>query len=73
MCTFVLSSFSYNRTKSIFTLWKIRLIKKSKYWFYFSGETFDWYLFQLIALLKQDFNWSGGFKLSSIDKVMTGT
>ena len=35
--------------------------------------TFDWYLFQLIVLLKPDFNYFNGFSSSWADKVTTGT
>ena len=48
-------------------------IKKSKYWCIVSVDTFDWYLFQLIAILKPDFNYSSSFALSWVDKVTTGT
>ena len=34
---------------------------------------FDWYLFQLIFILKLEFNWSNSFTLSWVDKVTTGT
>ena len=33
----------------------------------------DWYLFQLIVLLKRDFNCWNDFALSWVDKVTTGT
>ena len=33
----------------------------------------DWYLFQLIVLLKLDFNCWSNFGLSWVDKVTTGT
>ena len=49
--------------ESLFTPWKFWLIKYTKYWFCACIYTFDWYLFQLIVLLKSDFNWSS-FPLS---------
>ena len=64
MCTFLSSLFSNNKTKSLFTPWKLGSIKKSKYWFFICIETFDWYLFQLIFLLKPDFNCSNSFALT---------
>ena len=75
MCTFLPSSFSKNKTKNLFTPWKLGSIKKYKYWFYLSGETFGWYLFQWIALLKPDFNCCNNYleSLPWVDKVMTGT
>ena len=73
MCTFLSSSFSNDKTKSLFTPWKLGSIKKSKYWFCLSGETFGWYLFQLIVLLKPDFNCSSSFALSWVDKFTTET
>ena len=47
---------SNDKTKTLFTPWKLESIKKYKYWFWLSNDTFDWYLFQLIVLLKPDFN-----------------
>ena len=73
MCTFLSPSFSNDKTKSLFTPWKPGSIKKSKYWFTPSIVTFVWYLFQLIVLLKPDFNYCNGFALSWIDKVKIGT
>ena len=65
--------FSKYDTKSLFTPWKLWLIKQSKYGFllYYFGS--DLYLFQLIVLLKTDFNCWSSFVLSWIDKVTTGT
>ena len=73
MCSFLSSSFSNNKAKSLFTLWKLGSIKKFKYLFRLSGETFGWYLFQLILLLKHDFNCANSFSLSWGDKVTTAT
>ena len=53
----------------LFEAWSI---KKSKYRFCFSGETFGWHLFQLIVLIKPDFNYYKSFALSWVDKVTTG-
>ena len=52
MYTFLSPSFSNDKTKNLFTPWKLGSIKKSKYWFTPSVGTFVWYLFQLIVLLK---------------------
>ena len=65
--------FSNDRTKGLFTHWKLELIKSSKYWFCPSIDTFEWYLFHLIALLKLEFNCSSSFSLPSADKVTTET
>ena len=59
--------------KSLFTTWTLGLINKSKYRFCCSTVTFGSHLFQLIVLSKTDFNSSGSFALSWVDKVMTGT
>ena len=67
------ASFSNDKTKSLFTPWKRGSIKKSQYWFTPSVDTFAWYLFWLIVLLKRDFNCSSSFALSWADKVTTGT
>ena len=64
--------FSNTKTKSLFTPWKLGLIKKSKYRFCCSTVTFGSYLFQLIVLLKPDFNCSNSFALSGVDRVTTG-
>ena len=60
----LLNSSSNGKTKSLFTPWKLGLIKKSEHPFTLSVDTFDWYLFQLIALLKPDLNCSSSFALS---------
>ena len=73
MCTFLSPSFLKDKTKRLFTPWKLVLIKKSQYWFCPSVDIFVWYLFQLTALLKLDFNCSNSFALSWVDKVTTGT
>ena len=70
---FYLPDFQMIKTKSMFILWKLGSIKKSKYWFCLSGETFGWYLFQLIVLLKPDFNCCNSFASSWVGKVTTGT
>ena len=45
----------------------------TKYLFcaYISGS--DWYLFQLVVLLKPDSNFWSNFALSGVDRVTTGT
>ena len=61
MCAVLSSLFSNDKTKILFIPWKLELIKKSKYGFGASTDTFDSYLFQLIVLLKIDFNFSSNF------------
>ena len=56
MCAFLPSLFSNDKIKSLFTPWKLGSISKSKNRFFFFIATFDLYLFQLIVLLKPDFN-----------------
>ena len=73
MHTFLSYSFPNDKTKGLFIPWKLRSIKKSKYWFNLSVDTFGWYFFQSIALLKPDFNYYNSFALSWIDKVTVGT
>ena len=73
MCTVLSFLFLSDKTKSLFTPWKHGSIKKSKYIFGDFIDTFDWYLFQLIVLLKPDFNCCNSFALSWVDKVTTGT
>ena len=41
--------------------------------FWLSINTFDWYLFQLIVLLKPDINCCNSSSLFWVDKVTTGT
>ena len=72
MCTVLSSLFSNDKTKSLFTPWKLGLIKKYKYGFGTSTDTFGSYLYQLIVLLKPDFNCSNSFALLWVDKVTTG-
>ena len=49
------SLFKNNKTKSLFTPWKLGLIKWSKFWFYVCIVAFYWYLFQSIVFLKPCF------------------
>ena len=51
-----LSSSDDTKRKILFTPWKLGSIKKFKYWFCACVDNLDWYLFQLIVLLKSDFN-----------------
>ena len=67
------ASSTNDKTKSIFSPWKLGSIKKSKYWFCLSVDTFGWYLVQLNVLFKPDFNFSSRFALSWVDKVSTET
>ena len=66
-------SFSKDNTKLLFAPWKHGSPKWFKYWFraYVSGS--DWYLFQLIVILKPGFNCWSNFALSWVDKVTIGT
>ena len=73
MCTVLSFLFLSDKTKSLFTPWKHGSIKKSKYIFGDFIDTFDWCLFQLIVLLKPDFNCCNRFALSWVDEVTTGT
>ena len=61
------------KTKTLFTPWKFGPIKKFKFKFGDYINTFDWYLFQLIILLKPDINSGKSFTLSSVEKVTIGT
>ena len=73
MCTVLPSLFLNDKTKSLFTPWKIGLIKKFLYGFGACTDTFGSYLFQLIVLLKPDFNCSSSFSSPWVDKVTTGS
>ena len=77
MYTFLSSLFLNDKAKkfiySLKIIKKLKTIKKSKYWFCLSDQTFHWYLFQLIVLLKPSFNCCNSFVLSCVDKVTTGT
>ena len=68
MCTVLSVLFSIDKTKSLFIPW----IKQSKYGFCDCIDTFDGYLFQLIVLLKPDFNFCNSFPLSWVGKITTG-
>ena len=68
--TFLSVSFSKYRTKSLFTPWKLGSIK-FKYLLWGSVFKSDWYLFQVIVLLKPDSNYLNGFTLSLVNKVTT--
>ena len=73
MCTVLPSLFTEDKTKSLFTPWKLGSTKKSKYGFDACVVTFGSYLFQLIVLFKPDFNCSSSFALSLVENVTTGT
>ena len=64
MCTVLLSLFSNDKTKNLFTPRKLGLIKKSKYGFGACTDTFGSYLLQLIVLLQSDFDCASSFALS---------
>ena len=73
LCSF-LTALSWNEiTKSLFNPWKLGWIKYSKYGSWTSLYLFVWDLFQLIVLLKPDFNFSISFSLSCVDKVAATT
>ena len=52
-----------DKAKCLFISWKLGSIKKYKYQLILSLDTFGWYLFQIIVLLKPDFNYSRCFAL----------
>ena len=68
VCTFLSASFSNDYTKSLFTTWKLGSIKWSKHGF-LSGYNFPFvlYFFQLIVLLKPNFNDWSSFALPQVD------
>ena len=68
--TFYHFHFQKRIQKSLFTPWKLESNKWFKYWFcaYVFGS--DWYLFQLIVLLKPGFNCRRNFALYGIHKVL---
>ena len=59
--------------KSQFTPWKPGSITKFEYLFYAWCVVLDWYLFQLIVLLRPDSSCLSSFTLSPVDKVTTRT
>ena len=67
------ASSSSAKTKSLFTPWKLGSIKLFKFAFCANNAGFDRYLFQLIVLLKPDFNCDNNFALSWVDEVTTAT
>ena len=67
------ASSSNAKTNSLFTPWKLRPTKWFKLGFCANYSGFDRYLFQLIILLKPDFNSCNNLTLSWVDKVTTGT
>ena len=72
MCTVVSSLFSNDKTKILFTPWKLGLIKKSMdLAFLLILLVHICYFFQLIVLLKPDFDCWSSFALSRVDKVTT--
>ena len=73
MCTVLSTLFSNNKTKILFTPWKLGSIKKSQYGFGACIDTFDWYLFQLVVLSKPNFNYYNSFASSWVHKVESGT
>ena len=72
-CDLPSSSLLKDHTKSLLTPWKRGSTKWYKYRFCAYAFGYDWYLFQLIVLLKPDFNCWSTFVLSWVGKVTTGT
>ena len=62
-----------DKTKSLFTPWKLGTTKKFKYLFQAWYVLLKWNLFQLIVLSKLDSNCFNSFLLSRVDKVTSGT
>ena len=60
------------KTKSLLAPWKLGSTKWFKFEFCATNSGLDRYLFQLIVLLKPDFNCGYKFALSLVDKVSTG-
>ena len=60
------------KKKSLFTPGKLGSTKWFKFGFCVNNSGFHRYLFQLIVLLKIDFNFGNNFELSWVDKVTTG-
>ena len=67
------SSSSNAKTKRLFIPWKLGPIKWFKFAFCANNSGFTKYLFQLIVLLKPDFDCGNNFVLSWADKGTTGT
>ena len=66
-------SFSNVELKSLLTPWKLSSTKWFRFGFCANNYGFDNYLFQLITLLKPDYNCWSSLELSCVDKVTTGT
>ena len=66
---FYLHYFQAVKQKGAFPSWKLWSFEWSDYSFHLSFVIFDWYLFQLVVLLKPNFNCCNGFALSWINKV----
>ena len=58
------ASFSNATTKTLFTPWKLGSTKWLKFGFFANNSGFDRYSFQLIVVLKPDFNCISNFALS---------
>ena len=69
-CNFFAQQF-FQTTEQIVTPWKFGSTLKSKYESCGSIDTFDRYLFQLIVLLKSDFNCFINVILSWVGKITT--
>ena len=72
-CPVLSALFSNDEIKSLFAPWKFESSWKFTYGSCSSIDTFDWYFFQLMALLKPDFKCCSNFVLSWVGKVTTGT
>ena len=64
--------FSNDKTKGLFTPWKLGSIKKSKYWFRAYSVILDGYFFQLIVLSKPDSSCFNNVTLSWVQRVTAG-
>ena len=62
-----------DRQKKKKSSWKLVSTKLFKFEFCANNSSFDKYSFQLIVLLKPDFNCANNFAISWVDKVTTGT
>ena len=67
------ASFLNAKTKTLFTPWELGSTKWFKLGFCGNNSDFDRYLFQLVVLLKPDFNCGNSYILSWVDKVTTGS
>ena len=67
------ASSSNAKTKGLFTPWKFGSNIRFKFGFWDNNSGFDRYFFQLLILLKLDFNCCNNFALSWVDEVTAET